>query len=129
MEMRDDAIHTPAKLPRIEEVAPVSEEDEACLAEIRDVLLKHNRLNRFGVSLLHDHFDVGDDELMVEVCDVEQRKLISMPFKREDIAGSKTIETNWRFEVNGTGRPILTCIESCFFSGGKHLGPYHDVVN
>lgn len=114
-----------AKLPDISEVKPVSEEDEACLNEIREVLIKHNCLSRFGISLLHEHFDVSEDEILVEVCDVENRKLISSPMKKEKLAGMKQIETNWRFDSEQSRR---ICIESCFSLGDRHLF-YHDVTS
>lgn len=123
--MEQITIDPSAKLPDISQVKPVSSEDEACLAEIREVLQKHNCLSRFGISLLHEHFDIRDDEMLVEVCDVENRKLISSPMKRSAIAGARAIETNWRYD---TDKPQRICIESCLFLGGHHLGPYHDVT-
>lgn len=125
MEVQNDTqTHATPQLPRIEEVQPVSEQDEACLREIRDVLARHNCLTRFGVSLLHDHFDIDDDEVLVEVCDVEKRKLISSPMKKSAIpADANQIETNWRFD---SGIVWRICIESCF-RVRQHL-PYHDVI-
>jgi hypothetical protein len=53
-------------LPDVTEVDPVDATDMAILAEIQDVLKRHNALGRFGVNLLHQHFDMADDEIMVE---------------------------------------------------------------
>ena len=38
-----------AALRDIDDVAPIHEGDYACLAEVRDVLTKHNKRDRFGV--------------------------------------------------------------------------------
>ena len=117
---------TATKLPDISEVRPISEEDEICLNEIREVLMKHNSLNRFGITLLHGHFDISDDEILVEVCDVENRKLISSPMKREEVAKAKSIETNWRFDADQQQLPRRICIESCFDGGPIGHLAYHD---
>src|SRR3990172_9207208 len=52
--------------------------------ELRDVLKKHNALNRFGITLLHKHFDVADDEIMLETTDVENKTLHMRPVKTKD---------------------------------------------
>lgn len=65
------------RLPDIEEVSPLSERDEACFREIKEILRQHDSLRRFGLCLLHEHFQTSDDEILVEVCDPETRTLIS----------------------------------------------------
>jgi hypothetical protein len=59
--------------PDITEVKPADAADMGVLAEIQDVLKRHNALGRFGVNLLHQHFDMAKDEIMVEYTDVEAR--------------------------------------------------------
>jgi hypothetical protein len=44
------------------------------LEEIRLVLAKHGCLGRFGVALLHSHFDLEDGEMMLETTDLEKRE-------------------------------------------------------
>lgn len=61
------------QLPDITEVDPVNEVDMIILAEIQDVLKRHDALGRFGVNLLHQHFEMAEDEIMVEYTDVENR--------------------------------------------------------
>ena len=41
----------------INDVEPLNEGDQACLTEIREVLKKHGKRERFGVALLHRHFE------------------------------------------------------------------------
>lgn len=83
-------------LPDIDEVVPLSEADQACFRDIRAVLDKHGALSRFGVWLLHEHFEVGHDEVVVESVDKEARTLVSQPTKLSKLAQS--IETSWRLD-------------------------------
>ena len=107
------------KLPYIDEVEPVSEEDQACIAELREVLRKHDRLSRFGISLLHEHFQVADDEVMVETCDAQERTLLSRPIKKTALEGTKMIETNFRLD---SGSGLLSCMGICLRDvNGPHL--------
>lgn len=73
-----------SNLPDIHEVVEFSEGDKECLREIRDVLKKHGQMERFGVSLLHTHFDIADDELLLETTDVQKRTQIIRPVKIQD---------------------------------------------
>lgn len=84
--------------PDINDVKPFSSDDEACFGELRDVLARHGALERFGITLLHGHFEIADDEILVESIDVENRTLTTRPAKATEVAGD-TIETNWRLDV------------------------------
>ncbi len=53
-------------LPNIDEVSALSDEDRVCIDEIISVLEKHDRLKRFGLTLLHQHFPVEDGEILLE---------------------------------------------------------------
>jgi hypothetical protein len=107
-------------LPDIDEVEPMSEKDRACVADIRAVLEKHGALSRFGISLLHEHFDIGDDEVMVESVDKENRVLTTRPVKMADHDAVNSIETNWRLDsVTGLAR----CERQCVFPYGPK-GPH-----
>ena len=83
------------KLPDITEVAPVGGKDQACIAEVRAVLDRHCALHRFGLTLLHQHFDMSDDEILVESVDAENRVLTIRPAKVDTRDG---IETSWRLD-------------------------------
>lgn len=61
-------------LDHIADVKPIGDTDAACLEEIRRVLLKHGQTKRFGVSLLHSHFELGADEVLLEETNVETRE-------------------------------------------------------
>lgn len=85
-----------AKLPSVFDVVPVGPQDDPCLNEIREVLDRHNALQRFGVTLLHEHFDVGEDEVLVESIDVGNRTLTLRPMKID--APNLGLETSWRLD-------------------------------
>ncbi|MGA2741092.1 MAG: hypothetical protein ABSG65_27080 [Bryobacteraceae bacterium] len=75
-------------LKHIAEVKPIGDGDADCLEEVRLVLLKHNCLSRFGVSLLHSHFALDDDEIMLETTDLDKREHWVRPVKRSFFDGT-----------------------------------------
>ena len=99
-----------AGLPHIDALIGRASDDEACLRDIREVLSRHNRLDRFGVMLLHQHFAVADDEIMVEECDEVNRVLRSTPRKRADLGQTKSIQTNWRLD---SAEAVAACTQIC----------------
>ena len=99
-------------LPDIENAEAFDQDDEACFAEIRSVLEKYKKQSKFGVTLLHKHFDISEGECLVEYTDVENRLLFTR-VEQEDILArdeNRTIvETTWRFD-----KPIVNlCNKVC----------------
>jgi hypothetical protein len=89
-------------IDHINDVNSLSPDDEACLDEIRDVLGRHGRQNKFGVALLHYHFPIGDDEILVEHCDTKNRILTVRTVPQGSLDHGRLIETIWRFDgING----------------------------
>lgn len=80
-------------LPLIEDVEPFSEADRDCLAEIKEVLSRHNALTRFGIALLHKHYDLGEGEVLVESTDVPARTQITAPLPIVSLEGSSVTPT------------------------------------
>lgn len=74
-----------SEMPRINSVIEFSEADKDCLAEVRDVLKKYGNLDRFGISLLHTHFEVAPDEILLETTDEQKRTQIIRPVKKADL--------------------------------------------
>src|SRR5579863_719893 len=106
----------------IHEVEPVSDKDSAVLSEVRDVLLKHNALDRFGVMLIHKHFELAENEQLVEFTDEVNRRLTIQPVA--DGEGIKTIETSWKFSSESGGpKPLMVCVNRCF--GNPYSTPGH----
>ena len=92
-----------AKLDHIADVRPIDDLDADCLEDVRLVLQKHNALDRFGVALLHSHFDMGDDEMMLETTDTERREHLVRPVKRSypEQEGFTAQTTIVSFDENG----------------------------
>src|ERR671922_2522761 len=78
-----------SELQDIDKVQGFSDTDAPCIRELYGVLKKCNQLERFGIDLLHKHFEVADDEFLLETTDVEQRTQLIRPVKKCDYAGRK----------------------------------------
>jgi len=102
-------------LPDISEVTPLSDKDQPMIDEIIDVLRRHGNLNRFGLVLLHQHFNLADDEVLVESTDKENRTQTTKPIKKDDLSRMNHTETSWRLD---TGKPMMAC--SCIKFGDDH---------
>jgi hypothetical protein len=107
-------------LSDVDELEPLGEGDELCLEEIKNVLTKHQKLGRFGVTLLHKHFDLKGDEILVEFTDIKTRTQTIKPFSMSELEvdGNKFLETMWAFEEDSVGR---VCRRKCVqYGGGSH---------
>lgn len=106
--------------PHIDDVSALDDSDIECLREVRDVLKKHGRVERFGVTLLHKHFDLSEDECLVEETDVEQKLQVISVKKKGEVQRERVIETVWR--LGDTPNVIMGCERECYISHeGKHL--------
>jgi len=111
----------------IDAVRPISNEDAPILRELREVLRKHGALNRFGFTLIHNHFDIGPDEHLLESIDVDARVLTIRPVATKELGA--TIQTAWRFAESDTGtEPVLVCRLKCPWKPGtsEHAGVRHE---
>lgn len=127
-------------LPDINDVAPLSVDDVDCLAEIRIILERHDALHRFGIALLHAHFPLDEDEVLLEHVDEESRTLIHRVVKRADLAGSAVVGTIWRLADMPTSamewdenrvQPLAKdlCRNLCVPEKGGHKGRHKPIGN
>lgn len=100
------------------------ERDQPIFDDIKNVLEKHGALSRFGVTLLHKHFDVYDGERLVEFCDHETRTLTLRPVSGGPGPNQTYVATNWRFD---TGSAVVSqrCFAECLTTQGKHTHEIH----
>ncbi len=116
--------------PDLTDIEPVGDRDRACLEEVRAVLARHGYLDRFGLTLLHDHFALDDSELLVETCDHDLRTLTIAP---EVVDGAdsefRLIATNWRFSPEGDVIAGLVCKVGCFVDLKNNHKRTHQRVN
>jgi hypothetical protein len=110
-----------SNLKDIDDVRPISDADTACLTEIREVLRKHSKMDRFGVALLHSHFPLDADEIMLESSDEQSRTLTIKPVKRSE-TGNTNVGTIWMLR-DGDLETMAWCRTYCkqptIFTGHK----------
>ncbi len=105
--------------PYIDDVRTLDESDIECLKEIKEVLKRHARLERFGVSLLHKHFYLSEDECLVEETDVLNRCQVISVKRRGEVPRERIIETVW--QLGDTPNAILGCERECVITyQGQH---------
>lgn len=102
-------------LPDIDDVSPIGEKDYEVLSEIREVMERHGYFDRFGIMLLHKHFDIGEEEMLVEHTDVTNRTL-TLTVEPKTTPNERVIETQWRFK--STPKAITACELRCFYRTG-----------
>jgi hypothetical protein len=110
----------------IQEVEPISDKDSEVLRQLREVLLKNNAIDRFGVTLIHKHFDLRENEHLVEFTDIANRRLTIQPVSEGD--GINTIETSWKFSGDERVMEVNTvCVLRCYYdsqSTPQHVGKH-----
>lgn len=93
-------------LDRLTDVEPLNDADLKCMAEVREVLKKHGKRERFGVALLHKHFDMDDNEVLLEYSDHENRELKIRAVPKED--AENTVPTIWML-MDDESRAVQYC--------------------
>lgn len=108
----------------IDQVNPLNSQDSDCLSEIYQVLNRYGCADRFGITLLHKHFNIESDEVLVEETDKENRVLTIRPVKADQVSGY--IETNWQLIGNESKHCMAVCRTFCKpDERGFHVGPLH----
>lgn len=87
--------HASHHLPRFEDAEPLGPQDAEFARDIKSVLEKHGNLDRFGLVLLHDHFSVDSDEVLVETNDPQARALHVEVEKKGETKHAQP--SQWRF--------------------------------
>lgn len=64
--------------------------------QIRELLTTHGTSQRFGLTLLHQHFDTGEDEALLERINRENRTLTLRPARVTDPC--RSAEISWRLD-------------------------------
>ncbi len=115
-----------AALPDIDAVEPVNAADETCLGEVYEVLKRHGKANRFGISLIHRHFPVGEDEVLIETCHDETRTLTLKAVKANSAEAKRSVPTNWILAEDSGAKTMSVCLRRCFRNvQGNHSDAGH----
>lgn len=118
MSLGQPVTHALNRLPDVDSINPLSGADLACLREVRKVLEKHERLERFGVMLLHKHFDLEADEILLENTNVSDRVQTIRPVKTAALASEgEILETSWSLQA---GETMMACKKACVKELGRH---------
>lgn len=90
-----------ALLPELADTPDIDDSDLACMEEVRAVLARHGKLQRFALHLAHRHFDLAEHEILIERQDVDERsQRITVGLRGDEIDARPT---TWLFDE----RPIL----------------------
>ncbi len=111
-------------LLHIDQIEPLSEKDMTCFEDLRAVLEKHGALKRFGVTLLHKHFDLEEGEVLVEHTDEKERLQTIQPERKSDDENKHIIQTAWRLDA--LGEMPVGCYVTCVASTDYHGKPKHE---
>jgi hypothetical protein len=108
------------RLTSIDQVEPRLDSEAGLFTEIREVLTRHGAEKKYGLTLLHKHFDLADSEVLLEYTDIENRTLITRPAPRSEVSAGRAVETVWSLE---TGDMTKACDKFCYYypSTGKHI--------
>jgi hypothetical protein len=106
-----------ADRPMLNGVTPFDAADQETITQIGRIILRHGKIRRFGIRLLHDPFNLAD-RILVETSDVTNRILICRPMTVDQIAFRDSIPTvfSWRALGKGTeGDQVITqsCMQMC----------------
>lgn len=121
----EHAISTLNSLRDINDAPPLTESDAAMVQEIVAVLKKYDALDRFGLTLLHQHFPISDDEVLLETTDINARTQLIRPVPKSSLESEAYIETSWRLD---TGKSMMHCVCRVDPDTGSH-NHYHSRNN
>jgi hypothetical protein len=108
-----------SRLPDLREAAPLDGHDLACMVEVRDVLARHGRLDRFALHLVHKHFELRADEVLVEYSDPATREQWQRVEPRISARLQAAVPTTWMLAAPTA--PLAVCVCAYRIDQG-HLG-------
>jgi hypothetical protein len=108
--MRDHGVEDYAELPDMDatHVGELAEDDRACLDELGQYLVATDAWQRFGIWLLHKHFEPAPGEVFVERALREPRGTETAPLPRSSFAEHGLTTTAIRFDESvGSGVGVI----------------------
>lgn len=102
----------------LHETAPLNAADLRCMVELRNVLARHGRLDRFALHLVHKHFDLEPAEVLVEYSDPGRREQWLRVEARASAALRLAVPTTWTLAQRD---PLVACV-CAFRAEHGHLG-------
>lgn len=114
-----------ASIKDLHECEPLSEADLACMQDVRAALEKHGKLDRFALHLVHKHFDIADDEILVEYSEASSREQFFRVEKATSECAKHAIPTTWTLERM---EPMARCVCAYRINQG-HLGRHETGIS
>src|SRR4051812_25636345 len=114
-----------ASIKDLHECEPLSDADLECMKDVRAALEKHGKLDRFAVHLIHKHFDVAEDEILVEYSEAANREQFFRVEKASSEAATHAIPTTWTL---GNMEPMASCV-CAYRVGVGHLGRHETGIS
>jgi hypothetical protein len=105
-----------SELTHVDDVEPLGTSDEQVMEDIRNVLERHDALSRFGIFLVHKHFELAPDEYILETTDEDAREQ-RLSVVRGDNPDENTIQTMWQFDKYGE-TAVTQCVLRCHYDSG-----------
>ncbi|MBA4025026.1 MAG: hypothetical protein C0482_21950 [Gordonia sp.] len=106
-------------LNRIHNVPGMGDDDESLIAELQEVLVRHGAQHRIGITLLHSHFDLKEDEVLIERVDADNKRLTITAEKASDFEADQLLPTMWRLDT-----PSRQALQYCW---RPRNSPYHAI--
>src|ERR1700742_2194266 len=107
--MRDHGVEDYAALRDMDatDVGELGEDDRACLEELGQYLVTTDAWQRFGIWLLHKHFEPESGEVFVERSVRAPRGTRTAPLQRAEFGEEGLSTTAIRFDAVGSGVEIV----------------------
>ena len=90
------------------------------LKEVSLILKKYNKDKKFGIQLLHSHFNIDADEILHETNNKVKRQLLTKAIKKNKLPKG-SYATSWSLDVKGMPCPLLFCCDGTDNGTGKPL--------
>jgi len=110
--------------PDFGSTSSLSTDGESVLAGISEVLQAHGKTERFGVRLIRNPLGLGENEVLLETCDIAHRTLRCSVVKRDDDCAADAVETSWQWTPSlsaARARPIQKCASLCWPIDDSHF--------
>lgn len=118
-----------AVLPDIDSPAmeALDERDWECLDEIGGLLIANGVNDRFGVTLLHSHFPIGDHETMIERRCPGERGFMLRPVEDRAAGAGDLVAINLQFDAGRDDRALpMIGLEFIGFDALNGVAPVSD---
>jgi hypothetical protein len=80
-------------------IRPLGRQDRDMLTDLREILLRHKKIGRFGLRLLHDPLRLGK-RVLLETCDLESRILTCRTTTENDPDFTEAIPTLFQWQLD-----------------------------